>query len=59
VVVPRLTLGLERAGGWGDTAVELPAGSWVDRLTGRPSMGGQVPVAGLLAGFPVALLERV
>jgi (1->4)-alpha-D-glucan 1-alpha-D-glucosylmutase len=59
VVVPRLALSLERAGGWGDTAVELPAGSWVDCLTGRPSAGGEVPVAGLLAGFPVALLERV
>jgi (1->4)-alpha-D-glucan 1-alpha-D-glucosylmutase len=58
VIVPRLRLGLERAGWWADTAVELPAGSWVDRLTGRPSAGGEVPVAGLLASFPVALLER-
>jgi (1->4)-alpha-D-glucan 1-alpha-D-glucosylmutase len=59
VVVPRLRLGLERAGGWGDTAVQLPDATWIDRLTGRPSGGGEVPVAGLLAGFPVALLERV
>jgi (1->4)-alpha-D-glucan 1-alpha-D-glucosylmutase len=58
VLVPRLVAGLGRAGGWADTAVELPAGSWVDRLTGRRSPGGAVPVAGLLAGFPVAVLER-
>jgi (1->4)-alpha-D-glucan 1-alpha-D-glucosylmutase len=58
VVVPRLGFGLERAGGWGETAVELPAGSWVDRIAGRSSAGGEALVAGLLAGFPVALLER-
>ena len=59
VVVPRLGFGVERAGGWGDTAVALPAGSWVDRLTGRRVAGREVPVADLLAGFPVALLELV
>jgi (1->4)-alpha-D-glucan 1-alpha-D-glucosylmutase len=58
VVVPRLAFGLRRAGGWGDTAVQLPPGSWVDRMTGRPAAGGEVPAARLLAGFPVALLER-
>jgi (1->4)-alpha-D-glucan 1-alpha-D-glucosylmutase len=59
-VVPRLPLGLGwgSADGpsWGDTVVELPPGAWVDRLTGRPAPGGQVPAAELLGGFPVALL---
>jgi (1->4)-alpha-D-glucan 1-alpha-D-glucosylmutase len=57
-VVPRLSVRLQRSGGWTGTAVELPPGDWVDRLTGRASSGGEVPVAKLLAGFPVALLER-
>jgi len=60
-IVPRLALGL----GWGsdagpcweDTTVELPPGEWVDRLTGRPVAGGAAPLADLVAGFPVALLE--
>ncbi len=61
-VVPRLTLGL--ADGWGDTAVPLPAGRWRDELTGDSltvrggAKGGSVPVARLLARFPVALLVR-
>jgi (1->4)-alpha-D-glucan 1-alpha-D-glucosylmutase len=59
VVVPRLGASLERAGGWAGTTVELPSGSWVDRLTGRPAAGGEAPVSDLLTGFPVALLERV
>jgi (1->4)-alpha-D-glucan 1-alpha-D-glucosylmutase len=44
-VVPRLPLTLARAGGWRDTAVELP---WA----------GPVPVADLLGDLPVALVER-
>jgi (1->4)-alpha-D-glucan 1-alpha-D-glucosylmutase len=55
-VVPRLVLGL--AGDWGDTAVELPAGRWRDVFTGAEAQGGAVPLRELLAGFPVALLER-
>jgi (1->4)-alpha-D-glucan 1-alpha-D-glucosylmutase len=60
-IVPRLALGLgwgsEAGACWGDTTVELPPGDWVDRLTGQPTPGGVVPLAGLLATFPVALLE--
>jgi (1->4)-alpha-D-glucan 1-alpha-D-glucosylmutase len=56
VVVPRLASGL--AAGWGGTVVELPEGRWVDRFTGRTLSGGEVPARELLAGFPVALLER-
>ena len=43
-VVTRLPLGLQRAGGWRDTTVDLP---W-----------GEALVADLLADLPVALVER-
>jgi (1->4)-alpha-D-glucan 1-alpha-D-glucosylmutase len=56
VVVPRFAHGL--AGDWADTAVDLPAGRWVDRIGGRPREGGPAPLSELLAGFPVALLAR-
>jgi (1->4)-alpha-D-glucan 1-alpha-D-glucosylmutase len=61
-VVPRLTLGMDA--GWGDTAVTLPTGRWRDELTGHAvtvRAGGRrndIPVARLLARFPVALLVR-
>ncbi|MFJ6616596.1 malto-oligosyltrehalose synthase [Kitasatospora sp. NPDC091335] len=57
--VTRLPYGLERAGGWRDTVLELPAGApWTDGLTGRSFPAGAVPVAELLAALPVALLTR-
>ncbi len=58
VVAPRLVLGLRD--GWADTSVDLPPGRWTDELTGEAVDGGPVPVAlaGLLGGFPVALLVR-
>jgi (1->4)-alpha-D-glucan 1-alpha-D-glucosylmutase len=43
---------------WGDTSIELPAGTWADRLTGRTHEGGHQRVADLLAAFPVAVLAR-
>ena len=52
----RLPIRLAAAGGWGDTAVELPA-PYVDVLTGC-RWGGTVTVADLLASYPVALLAR-
>lgn len=55
-VVPRLVLG--RGGDWGDTAVELPPGEWRDALGGEGAASGRMPLARLLADFPVALLER-
>jgi (1->4)-alpha-D-glucan 1-alpha-D-glucosylmutase len=56
-VVPRLVLGLERRGGWGDTVITLPAGTWHNHLGAdeRP-WAGAVRLSVLLAGFPVALL---
>ena len=50
----RLPIRLAAAGGWGDTAVELPA-PYVDVLTGC-RWGGTATVADLLASYPVALL---
>jgi (1->4)-alpha-D-glucan 1-alpha-D-glucosylmutase len=56
VVVPRLPLRLEAAGGWGDTTVTLPPGRWRHELIGGSVGGGARPLAELLAPFPVALL---
>ena len=55
-MAPRLVVGLARRGGWGDTVLTLPDGSWRDVLTGITSTG-TVAVAQLLGGFPVAVLE--
>jgi (1->4)-alpha-D-glucan 1-alpha-D-glucosylmutase len=54
----RLPVRLERDGGWRDTALPLPAGGWTDALTSRAVSGGDVPLAELLADYPVALLTR-
>ena len=54
-VAPRLVLG---RGSWDDTRLPLPTGGWRDALTGRDLRGGETAVADILAGFPVALLER-
>ncbi|WP_426504149.1 malto-oligosyltrehalose synthase [Dactylosporangium sp. McL0621] len=55
-VATRLPVGLEAAGGWDDTALELPAGEWTDALTGRRATSPAL--AGLLASYPVALLVK-
>ncbi|MFG3049890.1 malto-oligosyltrehalose synthase [Kitasatospora sp. NPDC048239] len=55
----RLPCALARDGGWRDTVLELPGGGrWTDRLTQRSFAPGAVPVAQLLATYPVALLTR-
>ncbi|KIC56341.1 malto-oligosyltrehalose synthase [Microbacterium hominis] len=58
-VATRLPAGLAARGGWGDTAVMLPAGSWRDGFTGRVVDGGPASLGILLADLPVALLTRV
>jgi (1->4)-alpha-D-glucan 1-alpha-D-glucosylmutase len=58
VVVPRLVILLARAGGWRDTAVALPAGEWINELTGERVEGGWCPMDRVLGRFPVALLTR-
>jgi (1->4)-alpha-D-glucan 1-alpha-D-glucosylmutase len=56
IAVTRWTVHLEQ-NGWGDTAVELPDGSWTDALTGAV-VTGRVQAVELFAELPVALLER-
>ncbi|MBO0727806.1 MAG: hypothetical protein J2P57_01020, partial [Acidimicrobiaceae bacterium] len=56
-VVCRLPLGLEEKGGWSDTAIELPNGTWLD-VVNDEKWSGEVRLESLLSGFPVALLER-
>ena len=58
-VVTRLPLGLERSGGWRDTAVVLPKGTYRDVITGRTyDSTGSVPAADLFGIYPAVLLER-
>lgn len=54
----RLPLGLAARGGWGDTTVRIPDGSYVDVLTGR-GVDGVEEVAQLLDLLPIALLAPV
>ncbi|MGA9312579.1 MAG: malto-oligosyltrehalose synthase [Pseudonocardiaceae bacterium] len=54
-VATRLPVGLTASGGWGETALPLPEGSWTDVFTGF-SASSEVALAGLLARYPVALL---
>ncbi|MGW7360763.1 malto-oligosyltrehalose synthase [Streptomyces sp. NPDC054802] len=57
--VTRLSLRLERGGGWRDTELRLPEGRWVDVLSPeREFAGGRVGVAELFARRPVGLLRR-
>jgi (1->4)-alpha-D-glucan 1-alpha-D-glucosylmutase len=55
-VATRLPVRLQRAGGWRDTALDL-RGSATDVISGR-SFRGELPLAELLADYPVALLVR-
>ncbi|MFN2478536.1 MAG: malto-oligosyltrehalose synthase [Pseudonocardiaceae bacterium] len=54
-VATRLPIGLADRGGWGETALPLPGGSWTDAFTGF-SASEEVGLADLLARYPVALL---
>ncbi len=54
-VATRLPVGLAARGGWGETALPLPEGSWTDAFTGF-SASGPAPLADLLTHYPVALL---
>ena len=55
-VAARLPVGLQRAGGFGTTELELPAGSWHDAITGEAVTSARV--GDILRGLPVALLVR-
>ena len=54
----RLPSGLERAGGWGESFVVLPEGTWRDQLTVREFPGGELRLVEVLDRLPVALLVR-
>ncbi|MFL6157744.1 MAG: malto-oligosyltrehalose synthase [Marmoricola sp.] len=56
-VVTRLPVGLQERGGWEDTVLELPEGSWTDQVHGR-THDGRVLLTDLLADLPVVLLAR-
>lgn len=56
VAVSRWTIRLADSG-WGTTGLELPAGEWVDRITGR-RYRGRVSAPELFEELPVVLLER-
>ena len=53
-VVPRLTTTVEND--WADTAVVVPHGRWLNRLTGDRYEAGELRPGEMLAKFPVALL---
>jgi (1->4)-alpha-D-glucan 1-alpha-D-glucosylmutase len=55
-VATRLPVGLDREGGWGDTRLDV-GGAVSDVISGR-RWSGELPVAELLADYPVALLVR-
>ncbi|MFD4576921.1 malto-oligosyltrehalose synthase [Streptomyces sp. NPDC058417] len=57
--VTRLSLRLAEAGGWADTRLPLPPGTWADTLAPEREFTGTVAAADLFARLPVALLERV
>lgn len=59
-LMTRLSVSLERFGGWGEHTVTLPDSDtgWVDVLTGRQVAGGTVALADLMADLPVVLLVR-
>ncbi len=54
-VATRLPVGLATRGGWDECALSLPTGTWTDAFTGF-STSGAVPLADLLARYPIALL---
>jgi (1->4)-alpha-D-glucan 1-alpha-D-glucosylmutase len=55
-LAPRLVVGLN--GDWGNTVVELPAGTWTNVFSGQRFSGGSQVLARMFARFPVALLVR-
>ncbi|GAB2870306.1 malto-oligosyltrehalose synthase [Nocardioides pacificus] len=56
-VVTRLPVGLAARGGWDDTVLPLPPGTWVEAVTGR-TVTRDARLSDLLATYPVALLVR-
>ena len=57
-VATRLSVSLQRYGGWRDHTASVPEGRWRDLLTGRDVDGGACSLGDLLGDLPVALLVR-
>lgn len=58
-VVTRLPVGLIAKGGWGDTTLDLPEGTWRNVISTISIDGGPaLPLAAILGDLPVALLVR-
>ncbi|HEX8497214.1 MAG TPA: malto-oligosyltrehalose synthase [Actinomycetales bacterium] len=57
-VVTRLSVSLQRYGGWRDHTASLPEGRWLDVLSGREHEGGASALSELVGDLPVALLVR-
>ena len=55
VFVQRLTMRL--AGGWGDTKVHAPEGTWREVFSGRTIKGGDISPGAFFEHFPVAVFE--
>lgn len=55
-VATRLPATLADGGGWRETELHLPGGTYVDQFTGRRFDGPRIRLAELLATYPVALL---
>jgi (1->4)-alpha-D-glucan 1-alpha-D-glucosylmutase len=53
-LAPRLVIKLNN--NWGDTRIDLPNKSWINRLTGKTVRGGTANISELLNDFRVALL---
>jgi (1->4)-alpha-D-glucan 1-alpha-D-glucosylmutase len=58
-VATRLPVTLAGRGGWGDTVLPLPPGTWRDALTGTAVAGREPAIRDLLTTYPVALLVDV
>ncbi|MGP6172843.1 malto-oligosyltrehalose synthase [Corynebacterium sp. A21] len=54
----RLPMVLQREGGWRETTLTLPSGTWYEELSGR-EFSGTVPVTEVLQVLPTALLRRM
>jgi (1->4)-alpha-D-glucan 1-alpha-D-glucosylmutase len=61
VVATRLSVALTAVGGWRETSISLPTGTWRELLTESIYHvdDGHLSAQLLLTGWPVALLERV
>jgi len=55
-IATRLPVGLDRAGGWGDTSVIVAGREVTDVFTGRRFKGGTLLLSEVLERYPVALL---